>query len=67
MRIDITCSTDDNYVQHCMAMLCSVYHNNSEHEVYTHLLHDGLSQNSIDLFRALNERYNNNIEFYSST
>lgn len=65
MRIDITCSTDDNYVQHCMAMLCSVYHNNSEHEVYTHLLHDGLSQNSIDLFRALNERYNNNIEFYS--
>ncbi len=65
MRIDITCSTDDNYVQHCMAMLCSVYHNNPDHEVYTHLLHNGLSDSSIALFRELNERYGNTIKFYS--
>lgn len=65
MRIDITCSTDDNYVQHCMAMLCSVYHNNSEHKVYTHLLHNGLSSESISLFQNLNARYNNSILFYS--
>lgn len=64
MRIDITCSTDENYVQHSMAMLCSVYHNNSEHEVYTHLLHNGLSSCSIDLFKDLNKRYNNKIQFY---
>lgn len=64
MRIDITCSTDNNYVQHCMAMLCSVYHNNAEHEIYTHLLHNGLSSNSISLFESLNKRYNNTIIFY---
>ncbi len=65
MRIDITCSTDDNYVQHCMAMLCSVYHNNSKHDVYTHLLHNGLSSSSISLFKKLNKRYNNTIYFYA--
>jgi len=64
MIIDITCSSDDNYVQHCMAMLCSVYHNNKTHEVYTHLLHNGLSSDSISLFKSLNERYNNTIQFY---
>lgn len=64
MRIDITCSTDNNYVQHCMAMLCSVYHNNAEHEIYTHLLHNGLSSNSISLFESLNKRYDNTIKFY---
>ena len=65
MRIDITCSTDDNYVQHCMAMLCSVYHNNSEYEVHTHLLHNGLSDSSIVLFQELNNKYDNFIHFYS--
>lgn len=64
MRIDITCSTDDNYVQHCMAMLCSVYHNNARHEVHTHLLHNGLSDLSISLFQKLNDQYQNIIHFY---
>lgn len=64
MRIDITCSTDEKYVQHCMAMLCSIYHNNPKHEIYTHLLHNGLSEDSKILFQKLNNKYNNTILFY---
>lgn len=65
MRLDITCSTDNNYVQHCMAMLCSVFENNKEHNIIVHLLHhDELSNQSKDLLFNLSSRYNNIIKFY---
>lgn len=63
MRLDITCSTDDNYVQYCMALLCSVYENNKEHNIYIHLLHDGLSDASIEQMEILTKRYHKNIFF----
>ena len=40
----ITCSTDDNYVQHCMAMLCSLFENNAGYVFHVHLLHHALSR-----------------------
>lgn len=64
-NIHITCSTDDNYVQHCMAMLCSVLENNSNHKVYIHLLHHGLSFEKQQLISHMVERYSANIYYYN--
>ncbi|WP_051617391.1 glycosyltransferase family 8 protein [Prevotella sp. HUN102] len=65
MRIDITCSTDDNYAQHCAAMICSVYDNNKEHEIFVHLLHgDSLKEESKSVFTQLADNYHQHIQFY---
>lgn len=64
MKYNITCSTDDNYVQHCMAMLCSLYENNKDCTFVLHLLHHGLSQYGQSLIAGLTERYNNTAIFY---
>ena len=64
MRLDLTCSTDDNYVQHCVAMLCSVLENNPNHDVFIHLLHHALSQNSQDLISNIVQRYGAKICYY---
>lgn len=64
MNIDLTCSTDDNYIQHCMAMLCSVFENNSKHKITVHVLHHDLSIKAQDFIRSLAGRYNNNVKFY---
>lgn len=64
MELNITCSTDDNYIQHCLAMLCSLYVNNSNNVIHTHLLHSGLSYKSQKLISDLTERYNNIVSFY---
>lgn len=65
MNIDLTCSTDDNYIQHCMAMLCSVFENNSKHKITVHVLHHDLSIKAQDFIRSLAGRYNNNVKFYN--
>lgn len=64
MIYHVTCSTDDNYVQHCMAMLCSLYENNKEHRFAVHLLVDSLSENSRVLISRLGERYQNTTIFH---
>lgn len=60
----VTCSTDDNYLQHCVAMLCSLYENNKEQEIVAHLLVDSLSQESRNVITTLSERYGNRAVFY---
>lgn len=62
--LHVTCSTDDNYVQHCMAMICSLFENNKAHEVIVHIFHHGLSIASQKLFEKLSSRYNNKVVFY---
>lgn len=64
MHLDISCSTDDNYIQHCSAMLCSVFENNREHEITVHLLHHGLSLDSQSFLVELARRYGNTMLFY---
>lgn len=64
MIFHITCSTDDNYLQHCMAMLCSVFENNS-HTIFVHLLHHGLSQEAQKKLIDLSTKYHNKILFYN--
>lgn len=60
----ITCSTDDNYVQHCMAMLCSLFENNAGYIFHVHLLHHALSKHGQQLITALCQRYSCAISFY---
>lgn len=65
MTFHITCSTDNNYLQHCMAMLCSLFENNKEHTLHVHMLIDSsLSSESRNLLKELSNRYCNWISFY---
>lgn len=64
MTYHLTCSTDDNYVQHCMAMLCSLFENNKKHRFAVHLLVDSLSKESRTLISQLGERYQSDIIFH---
>ncbi len=64
MHLDITCSTDDKYVQHCMAMLCSLFENNKANHFRVHLLHHGLSGGRQQLIEELCMRYGNDIIYY---
>lgn len=60
----VTCSTDDNYVQHCVVMLCSLMENNQSIHICVHLLHHALSSQSLKIIKELCERYGNDIFFY---
>lgn len=64
MIFHVTCSTDDNYVQHCMAMLCSFFENNKKYEICVHLLFNTLSEYSQKLISKLSERYENKVKYY---
>ena len=64
MIYHVTCSTDDNYLQHCVAMLCSLFENNKDLKMVVHLLVDSLSQESRDVISSLSERYGNQAVFY---
>ena len=64
MTYHVTCSTDDNYLQHCVAMLCSLYENNKDMKMVVHLLVDSLSQESRNTISSLSERYGNQAMFY---
>ena len=61
MHFDITCSTDDKYLQHCAAMLCSLFENNSGNDITVHLLHHNLSKVSKNFLIKLAKRYNKTI------
>lgn len=64
MRIDVTLNTDNNYVQHCMAMLCSLFENNRNHDIYIHILSNNLSQINVNFIKTLSSKYNNHSIFY---
>lgn len=64
MTFHIACSTDDNYVQHCMAMLCSLLENNRQHDIVVHLLHHGLSNIGQKSIAELVKRYGKTIAIY---
>lgn len=64
MNFNIVINTDDNYIQHAMAMLCSLYENNREHEITLHVLHRNLSEKSCNYINRLSARYDNYVRFY---
>ena len=64
MNFDVTINTDDNYIQHSMAMLCSLFENNRNHHIKVHVLHGGLMDKSRNYLTELAERYGNSVVFY---
>ncbi len=64
MGFDVTINTDDNYIQHSMAMLCSLYENNKNFHINVHVLHGGLTDKSRNYLTELSERYGNSAFFY---
>ncbi len=60
----ITCNTDDNYSQHCMAMLCSLFENNREESFIIHVLCNSLSSYNKDSLIKLTESYKQKIIFH---
>lgn len=64
MIYHVTCSSDDNYLQHCVAMLCSLFENNRAHKIMVHLLVDSLSKEAREIISSLCERYDNEAVFY---
>lgn len=65
MNFDITINTDEKYVQHAVATLCSLFENNKEHLITVHVLQRGLSEESKNFITNLSQRYNNKVVFYS--
>lgn len=64
MKFDVTINTDDGYVQHAMALLCSLFENNKSHEIIVHVLTGNLSRDKEDAINALAMRYNSKCLFY---
>lgn len=65
MEIDVVINTDNKYIQHTMAMLCSLYENNKEHQITLHVLQNSLSEDSRKYITDLTEKYNNKSVFYT--
>ena len=64
MIYNVTCNTDDNYAQHCCAMLCSLFENNKEFSFCIHILSHSLSVKNTKQIEDLCHRYNQNIKIY---
>ena len=66
MRLDIVVSSDDNYVQHLMGMLCSLYEHNKNHHIMLHMLRNGnLKPCNEEYIRNITERYGHECKFYT--
>jgi len=65
MIYHVTCNTDDNYFQHCCAMLCSLFENNEDKKFYVHLLTHGLAKKSVCFLNNLCQRYQNELTVYN--
>lgn len=64
MIYHITCNTDDNYAQHCIAMLCSLFENNTDLNLCVHILINSLSKETKDYMLQLGSRYHNTVIFH---
>ena len=64
MIYHVTCNTDDNYLQHCCAMLCSLFENNKEMTFHVHLLTHSLAADGKSFLNSLCQRYGYKINVY---
>ena len=55
--MDIVCSIDNNYVQHCCCMLVSFFENNKGEKHSIHLLSDALTLENRKMIKELVEFY----------
>lgn len=64
MIYHVTCNTDDNYLQHCCAMLCSLFENNKDMPFHVHLLTHNLAETSKSFLKSLCQKYGHKITIY---
>lgn len=62
--MDIVCSIDDNYVQHCCVMLTSFLRNNRNVGHRIHLLTEGITSKNQEQIRCLVESYKGEFYYY---
>lgn len=60
-RINILCSSDNNYVAYCGIMLTSLVENNRGNEIVVYLLTDGLDDKEVQKFHAFEKKYNTTV------
>ena len=65
-HFNIVISTDDNYIQHAMAMLCSLFETNKEHRFSIHVVQKGLSNQGKEYLSTLAKRYGSDCAFYEA-
>lgn len=64
MTYHINCNTDNKYLQHCMAMLCSLFETNSDKHFIVHILTGDLSEYNRQQLYTLANRYRNECKIY---
>lgn len=64
MTYHVTCNTDDNYAQHCCAMLCSLLENGKGYDFHIHILTSHLSVENTEQINNLCQRYNSKYDIY---
>lgn len=62
--MNVVINVDNNYMQHAMATLCSLYENNKEHKIILHVLQNGLTAKSRAYLDGLANRYGNAVCYY---
>lgn len=65
MKFNVVINTDDKYLQHAMAMLCSLFENNKKHDIDVHVLMKALSDKSQAYINDLSKHYGNDVFFYN--
>ena len=63
--INIGLCTDENYAMACGVCITSIFENNKNNSICIHLLSEDLKANSIQKFKELASRYQQQIEFYN--
>lgn len=63
--MDIVCSTDNNYVQHCCCMLASLFENNKEEKHSVHVLSEALKPEYLKMIKEVVDVYQGQFFYYS--
>lgn len=60
--IKIVCACDNNYVQHCGALIASIFVNNRKNKVEINVLTDGINDENRQKFKLLGEKFKQDIK-----
>ena len=63
--IEIACTPDDNYAQHCVAMLNSLFTNNSTRAFQIHVIINGLNQKNQKIIADFILKHKHSYKFYT--